>query len=463
MIADADDVESGQALRCDICIIGAGAAGISLALQFEYGRERVLVLESGGERIDPATQALNQGRVSGPMPHPPLHRFRRRAFGGATAIWGGRCVPFDPIDFADRPWMPGAPWPIGYDAVLPYYQNAAKLCEIGDFSFTAQGAFRHGMHATLPGFRQGHFSDGGIERFSCPTNFAARYGARLEGAKNTTLLLHANAVEITTTQNGSVANYISVATLSGRHFTIQAETFVLATGGLEVPRLLLASRGHHAVGIGNEFDQVGRCYMTHLAGTIGAVTPASGAPRPFHGYEISDDGVYCRRRFAMTAHAQRALRCGNVIARLHHPRLSDPAHRSGALSAVQLAKRLVRFEYRTRLDAPSPKAYLGHVRNLLHDLPGAAGLLAIGFIAIALPTGNIRAWWYPRDRAATASICMPSKPPIHTAESRSATNATGSACRNWWSTGAAQQSTNTRFVSHWPPCRRIFPRAAVQA
>jgi len=376
MITDARHIETGSVLCCDICIVGGGAAGIALALQFEHGRQDILVLESGGRRSDPATSALTRGNVTGILPHPPLHRFRRRAFGGATAIWGGRCVPFDASDFEHRPWMPGKPWPIAYAALLPYYAKAASLCETGDFAFTAKAVSGRGMRPVLPDFEPGYFTDDTIERFSCPTDFAARYGSRLKNAQNIRILLHANVTEIRTTANGAAADWLPVATLSGRKFAVRAKKFVLASGGLETPRLLLASRDHQARGIGNAFDQVGRCYMTHLAGTIGHVTLSEDAPVPFNGYERSDDGVYCRRRFALTARAQHALRCGNAIARLHHPSLSNPAHRSGALSAVQLARPFISFEYGTRLYRHSACAMLGHVRNVAQDASGAAGFAA---------------------------------------------------------------------------------------
>ncbi len=379
MIGDARQADPARLTGYDVCIVGAGAAGIALALQFEHRRENILVLESGGWGSEAASQALAEGSVVGDLPHPPLHRFRRRAFGGATGLWGGRCVPFDPIDFETRAWMPGTPWPIAYETLRPHYEQAATLCEIGDFAFTARTAFRHGMRPTLHGFQPGAFADDTLERFSCPTDFAARYGARLKAAKNITVLLHANAVEIRTGADGNTVSSLRVATLEGRRFAVQAETFVLATGGLEIPRLLLASRDHHARGIGNGTDQVGRCYMTHLAGTIGDIHLPEGAPMPFNGYEISDDGVYCRRRFALTAAAQRAFQCGNAIARLHHPRLSEPSHRSGALSAVQLAKPLIGFEYGTRLGAITGHDLLGHVRNVVQDFSGAARFAAHWF------------------------------------------------------------------------------------
>jgi choline dehydrogenase-like flavoprotein len=142
-----------------------------------------------------------------------------------------------------------------------------------------------------------------------------------------------------------------------------------------VPRLLLTSRDHHALGIGNGYDQVGRHYMTHIAGTIGEVVPGGGK-RPFLGYERADDGVYCRRRFALAEASQQALGVGNFIARLHHPRLGDPAHRSGALSAVYLARPFIDYEYASRLHGQGRQQALGlagHLRNVALDLPGVAG------------------------------------------------------------------------------------------
>jgi len=381
MIIDANEIEGGQTLAANLCIVGAGAAGITLALEFEYAAQTVILLESGGWHEEAASQALYDGDVVRPSTHPPLRRFRRRAFGGSTGIWGGRCVPFDPIDFEPRPWMQLPGWPFGFQSLAPFYQRAAELCETGDFAFTA-AAFPQGMRRPLEGFRGRRFTDDRIERFSCPTDFARRYAHRLKAAANISVVLHANAVTLAASPDGACIDHVQVATLAGRHFRVQSTHVVLAAGGLEVPRLLLASRNHHALGIGNEFDQVGRCYMTHLAGTIGEVLPAPGK-KPFLGYEIADDGTYCRRRFALTEAAQRGLGVGNFVARLHPPRLHDPSHKTGALSAIYLARAFVAYEYARRLQGegtPSAAIRLRHLGNLLLDLPGVASF-ALHFLA----------------------------------------------------------------------------------
>jgi choline dehydrogenase-like flavoprotein len=370
MMMDAFNLNSGATVASDICIIGAGAAGISLALKFVDSDIQVLVLEAGGEGAEEATQALYRGQVSDERLHAPPDRYRQRQFGGSTVIWGGRCVPLDEIDFLVRPWISASGWPIGFDDLLPYYEEANRLCEAGAFAYTAETAFPKGMRPMLRQFRGSEITDNTLERFSYPTNFARRYRRRLEIAKNINIILHANVTELLCNDEGSIVTALRVKTLRGQTFKVRAAYVVIATGGLEVPRLLLASRDRHAAGIGNGYDQVGRHYMCHLAGTIGDVQLNGNASDVWNGYEVSEEGVYCRRRFAIKASAQRRLGIGNFVARLHHPNLPDPAHRTGALSAIYLAKPFISYEYRKRLhdgEARSISEWIGHLRNLAAD------------------------------------------------------------------------------------------------
>ena len=371
MILDIGAFDDGALLQADICIAGGGAAGIALALQFEGSRTSILLLESGGEQSEPETQALADGELAAGCRHPPPHRYRPRRLGGATTLWGGRCMPLDPIHFCVRDWVPFSGWPIGFDDLAPYYPAANQLCEAGDFGYTATPD----MPPILRKFRQGAFSADGIERFSCPTDFAARYRARLAAAQNIRVVLHANVTDICTGAGGDAVTKLAVRSLSGRRLTAQARRYVLAMGGLEIPRLLLASRSGNPAGIGNAHDWVGRTYMCHLAGTLGRVRPSEP---PDHGYATSPEGIYCRRRFALTPAAQRRLRSGNMVARLHHPRITDPSHRSGALSALRFAAPFVTPEYATRLkdgSADGPAALARHAGNIVATPLHTAGFL----------------------------------------------------------------------------------------
>ena len=376
MIQDANDLPEGQALLADICIIGAGAAGISLALRLIDTRRDVLILESGGLRAEPATQSLYEGFVADERLHSPPDRYRQRRFGGTTTIWGGRCMPFDPIDFEARDYMPHSGWPIGESALASYYRQANTLCEAGDYKYTIAEAFDPPPRPMIEGFSSANFSTDTIERFSCPTDFGARYGHRLRSARNVRVLLHANVAALRLDAAGQRVNGASVRTLLGRRFEVTARQYIVATGGLEVARLLLASRDVQPQGIGNDHDVLGRYYMCHLAGTIGALRFNRPLGAVWNGYDIADDGVYCRRRIALTEDAQRRHRIGNFIARLHHPRITDPAHCNAVLSLLYLAKFVIPYEYGKRLhgeERVSFARWLEHLRNVAAGPFDAAG------------------------------------------------------------------------------------------
>lgn len=385
MILSARELPDGHVLEADVCIVGAGAAGIAVALDLIECRMDVLLLESGGLDEEAQTQALYQGTVTDERLHTPPDRYRQRRFGGSTTIWGGRCMPLDAIDFEARDYVPHSGWPIGPGALSPYYGRANRLCEAGEFDYSAAHAFTAPLPPMMEGFTSSHFTTDSLERFSCPTDFGARYLHKLKAAPDLRLVLHANVTSVQLGPEADRVRSLRVETLCGRRITARARHFVLATGGLEVARLLLASRDTQRHGIGNQHDVVGRYYMCHVAGTIGRLRFSGPLSAVHHGYDISDEGIYCRRRLTLTADAQRRFRLGNFIARLHHPRITDPVHRSAVLSLLYLAKMFIPYEYAKRLhgdDHASIVQWLQHVGNV-----AAAPFDAVGF-----------AWHMLRDR-----------------------------------------------------------------
>jgi len=376
-LIDARSLQDGLSLSADICIVGAGAAGISLALEFVGTEINVLLLESGGTKADKKIQNLYAGSVTDSHLHSPPDRYRQRRFGGSSTIWGGRCVPFDDIDFQTRSYIPNSGWPFDRNTLDPYYHRASRLCETGRFAHTSQEVFPDTLRPMIDGFRSSNFSSDTLERFSVPTDFGMRYGDKLRAARNIHVLLHANLTALHLNAGGTSVTGATVKTLTGLSLKVTANTFVLATGGLEVARLLLASNDVQHEGIGNDHDLVGRYYMCHIAGTLGSLTLA----RPDtvrHHYEVSDDGVYCRRRLALTSNAQHRLKIGNFIARLHHPRITDPSHRTGSLSFLYIAKAFIPYEYGKRLhgeESARLKKWLQHATNVLLDLPGTISFL----------------------------------------------------------------------------------------
>ena len=379
MIGDARTIVHGATITADLCIIGAGAAGITLALELIGSGMRIVLLEAGGVAEDPEVQALYTGEVADPLLHSLPDKYRQRRFGGSTTIWGGRCVPLDPIDFEYRSWIPHSGWPISYANVAAHYPRANSLCEAGDFAYHADQAIPGGMRPLLRDFMPQDFTTTSLERFSCPTDFGKRYQARLASSSSVRVLLHANCTQLLTSPEGSRVERAVVQTFANTQFTVAAPRFVLATGALEATRLLLASRDVHAAGIGNGRGLVGRYYMCHIAGTIGTLRVDRPNDHLSHDYQRAEDGVYCRRRISLTAETQRREAVGNAVFRLHHPRIPDPRHRTGALSAIFLARRFISYEYGKRLATQKPpglRILAQHLANAGVDVLGTSRFLS---------------------------------------------------------------------------------------
>ena len=378
MIIDANEVGNGTRLKADVCIIGAGAAGIPLALSLSGQGLDIVLLESGQVDLHAATQSLYDGEVADEKLHSPPDKYRQRRFGGSTAIWGGRCMPFDAIDFERRDWVPGSGWPISLDDLLPFYPEANRYAEAGRFAYTDSEAFPH-VPPMFTGFASDVVRTDGLERFSCPTNFGHRYARRLRVAKDIRVLLGANCTGLKLVPQGRTLRDVEVTTLDGQRFSIEARATVMAAGGLETARLLLASNDVAPTGIGNEHDVVGRYYQCHIAGNVGSLVIKGPTSNVRHGYEVSPDGIYCRRRIAIREDEQRRHGLANAVARLHFPRITDPRHRNGVLSGLFLARKFISYEYGKRLNdgfEPTASLHARHMWNVMSDPLDTAGFLA---------------------------------------------------------------------------------------
>lgn len=379
MITEAAAVGNGVRLVTDVCIVGGGPAGIALALSLSGQGLRVVLLESGRFEPHPPTQALYEGDVADERLHSPADKYRQRRIGGSSTIWGGRCVPFDPIDFEARGYVPHSGWPISFEDLLPFYPEANRLAEAGRFAYEADEALGPGAPALIGGFASDAVRTNGLERFSCPTDFGRRYERRLRVAVDVDLLLGANCTGLRLEADGRRVGAVEVTTFAGQRFHVDARIVVVAAGGLETARLLLASRNVTPGGIGNEHDVVGRYYMSHIAGNVGALVAHGGPERVRHGYEIAPEGVYCRRRIAVREAEQRRLGLANAVARLHFPRITDPSHGNGVLSGLYLARGLISYEYGSRLrdgTRGTLPLFARHLLNVVTDPVDTAAFLA---------------------------------------------------------------------------------------
>lgn len=377
MIESANKVPRGTTIEADVCVVGAGPAGITLALTLAGNGLNVVVLEAGERAHDRRAQSHYEGEVADERLHSPVHRYRLRGLGGSTGSWGGRCVPYDPIDFEARAFVPASGWPISYDGLLPWYAKANTWVEAGRFAYDARTALPDAP-PLLDGFVSDIVHTHGLERFSCPTDFGKRYRKRLEAAPDVRVLTGAHCTRVRLDEQGRTVRRLDVATLSGNRFRVAAKATVLAAGGLETARLLLHSTDVVPQGVGNRWDVVGRYYQCHIAGNVGTLT-VFGSPRKVrHGYEVAADGVYCRRRMSIAPALQRQHGLLNAVARLHFPRITDPAHGSGVLSSLFLARRWISYEYGKRLRDTVPAsadAMALHMLNVVRQPMEIAGFV----------------------------------------------------------------------------------------
>lgn len=273
MYIDSRTLKTNEMVKTDLCIIGAGAAGITLALESINKPYRVCLLESGGFKYDAETDGLSEGIMIG-RPYDPVAS-RARQFGGTTSYWGGHCVPIRPLNFEARDWIPYSGWPISRSDLDPYYKRAHKVHQIGEYDYDARKiADRLGLE--LFPF-DGNTVETVVSRYN-PINFGEEYRDTIGNASNVTTYLYANVISINQDPDGNSIRDVSVQTLAGNRFSVRAQYFVLATGGIENARLLLVSNAVQKNGLGNEHDLVGRFFMEHLWYESGVILPARQGP-----------------------------------------------------------------------------------------------------------------------------------------------------------------------------------------
>lgn len=377
MIRGATDFARGMTIETDVVVVGAGPIGIVIALELAGSGVEVALIESGLERADRAVQQLarfDSGQDD--YFHSRSELTVRRQVGGTSALWGGRCVKFDPIDFEDRPITAQAPWPIGYGDVEPYLQRACDWAACGEAAFNARDIPDIAHRDLVGGLPDGDVRTTDLERWALPTRFGREYRSALRSASRLTLWTGLTCTEIVTTATGACVDHLVVKTLDGRQGSVVATDYVIATGGLEATRLLLASDRHHPAGLGNAGGHLGRWYMAHVESRVARVQFTTD--EIIYSYERDHEGVYVRRRFTFDPQLLRESGMPNAAVWLVNPPISDPSHGSGILSGVYLTliSPIGRFllarailEAHTKTDGP--RQILAHLRNILRDAIGS--------------------------------------------------------------------------------------------
>jgi choline dehydrogenase-like flavoprotein len=312
MILTKEQILNETSFVADICIVGGGPTAISMALAFRDSPLRVIIIAGGGWTETSSNQDLNIGIISPPGSHEPLEESRRRQFGGTSAVWGKRCVPFDPIDFKARPWVSESGWPLSYNDLLPYYEKAAEICKIGSCNFDVSQVFLGKQQEIIEGLDSNYIASNPLERSSPIKNFAKAYKGELENNSNIKVLLDAHVLSLEMLEGSEKVTNVMAAVDSSR-LTVRASHFVLATGGIENARLLLVSANKYfPKGLGNQHDNVGRHYMCHISGTFAKINFFDRSNAIFD-YEKDHSGIFCRRRWWISEEAQKTFGLLNTI------------------------------------------------------------------------------------------------------------------------------------------------------
>lgn len=355
-LSDASEPANDELIEADLCVVGAGPAGISIARELLGSGFRVVLLESGGRDVERRAQRLNRGTSVGSSIHL-LHRSRVRAFGGTSRHWppdeglAGR--PLDPVDFEARPGVPYSGWPFDRAHLEPWYERAQSVCRLGPYEYEPG---RWGEQGRSPALALGTDAVETTVFLHGPAAFDG-YFDELARAPAVRVFLHAHVTALEVGEDPARVDRVEVRRDDGSRFLVRARAVVLAAGGLENPRLLLLSNRARPQGLGNGHDLVGRFFAERLSARSGHVVTA----RP----ELLDQAWFYDVHPARGTRVQGALRVSDTLQRerqlLNCAFFVLPRPASLTSEAVRSLATLARGAGRR----PLPAGAAGHLRNVL--------------------------------------------------------------------------------------------------
>jgi choline dehydrogenase-like flavoprotein len=322
------ELPSGPDQPHPVLVIGAGPVGLVHALELRRRGVEVTVLAGGIDGFSAEYQALADADIVDAGRHAPMEMAVRRALGGTSLLWGGRCVAFDGVDFADRPHVAFGGWPLTAADFEPWYEPAMQYLDAGPSEFAAPVP---GL-AAMPECRFDR-----LERWSDGRNLRQLHAAPLAQDPGLRICLGAVATGLDIDPVSGQVTGVRVAAPSGDHTTLQARAVVIACGGLETTRLLLVSQMRQPLLFGGAQGPLGRFYMGHLEGRIADIVFADRTLDGALAFFVDGNGRYVRRRFTITDEAQQRHGLLNLAAWADNPALNDPAHRSAILSLAYLS------------------------------------------------------------------------------------------------------------------------------
>ena len=321
-----------------VCVIGSGPSGITLALELAKKDINVVLVESGEANYNQEIQQLSDAIIKDKSSHSEMNLVVRRQLGGTSVIWGGRCVPLDPIDFEKRDYIPNSGWPISYEEVAKYFGIACEYLHCGKPDFSATTAIPTEQPTIVPGLPEAEILSTSLERWSLPTDFWKHHKDQIKDHQNVKLVTGLTCVDLIFSESKSKIVSAKFSSINQQESTeITADYFVLACGGLESTRLLMNVNELNNAQIGNQGGKLGLYYMGHISGKISNISFSTPAEFTSFGFDKDRDNIYCRKRFTLSEKTQKDLGVSNTTFWLDNPPIFDPKHKNGILSAAYLA------------------------------------------------------------------------------------------------------------------------------
>jgi choline dehydrogenase-like flavoprotein len=306
----------------DACVVGAGPAGIACALDLSARGMKVLVLEAGREKPVPGNPDLLAAELTHPEHHDPTDIVAAHALGGSSHWWGGRSVPFDPVDFTH--------WPLSYDQMLPWYARAAEFLGARAVHETpAPGAF-----AKLSDF------DATRDETWCPQiNMSIRWRDALREDAGPTVLLGARVVGLNVSGDRLESLRVRIGDVER---VARAKRFILTCGGLGSIKLLLLTQREAPQVFGGPEGPLGRGYMGHLTGAIADIELADAGDVAAFSTRGVEGGVRARRRIRPRGDVIAREHILNIAFWLENASNDNAEHGSSVASAKYVAARTLR-------------------------------------------------------------------------------------------------------------------------